>query len=84
MITLQSVCNPQEIGHKFVHFCFTHDWVAGQSEFETHSGLHIGGLPTYVGKQEHTATSLTTLHLLFGPHSVLLHGLVLSMSVSKV
>jgi len=43
-----------------------------------HSGLHKGGAPKYPDMHEHTATPLTCLHWLFGPHGDGAHGLITS------
>lgn len=38
-----------------------------QSELIVHSGLQLGGLPMYEGKQEQTATLLRFRHCELGP-----------------
>lgn len=39
-----------------------HALSAEHSELTTHSGRQFGGLPVYVGKQEHTACPFNSLH----------------------
>lgn len=41
-----------------------------------HSGLHMGGTPTKLGKQEHEGESLTTLHSALGPQGDGWHGFI--------
>lgn len=66
-MTAQDVFKPHVPGHGSVHFCSMHALFEGHSELTTHSGLQLGGLPIYVGAQEQTAWSFTSLHWLFGP-----------------
>lgn len=65
---------PQEVGQGFTHFWLTHARSWGHSEFRTHSGRHMGGVPVYCGKQEQTPWPFTTRHWLFGPQGDGLHG----------
>lgn len=51
------------------------DLSGGHSELTVHSGLQLGGLPKYVGKQEQTAWPLISRQALFGPHGDGIHGL---------
>lgn len=62
LITLQSEFDPQAPGHGSMHFWLTQALSCGHSALTVHSGLQPGGLPTYVGKHEHTACLLTSLH----------------------
>lgn len=66
-MTLHSVFNPQGSGQGETHFWLIHASVEEHSLFTTHSGLQLGGLPMYVGKQEQTAWPFISRHLLFGP-----------------
>lgn len=74
-ITWQRALRPHVPGHGFLHFCFIHASCWGQSELIIHSGLHVGGLPTYPSSQEHTPCPSTSLHWLKGPHGDGTHGL---------
>lgn len=61
-MTLQFVDWPQEAGHGFMHFWFTHAVSSEHSELTTHSGRHAGGLPVKPGRQEQTLCSFTFRH----------------------
>lgn len=58
---------PHVPGHGSVHFWLTQALLGAHSELTTHSGLHPGGVPIYVGKHEHTPWPLISRHWLFGP-----------------
>lgn len=73
-MTLHCAFLPHGSGHGSMHFWLTQVRVEGHSELTTHSGRQAGGLPLYVGRQEHTAWSLLTRHSLFGPQGDGLHG----------
>jgi hypothetical protein len=50
------------------------DFSAEQSGLMRHSGRHDGGVPTYVGRQEHDGCLFTFWHCAFGPHGEGLQG----------
>jgi len=43
---------PHKPGQGFLHLCCMQTILAGHSALIVHSGLQLGGLPLYVGKQE--------------------------------
>lgn len=67
---------PHVPGQGSIHFWLIQALFNAQSEVVVHSGLQVGGLPKYPGKQEHTACSLITRQTLFGPQGEGLHGFV--------
>lgn len=67
LTTIHFVFNPHGLGQGLIHLWSLHASWDGQSELTTHSGRQPGGLPTYVGKQEHTGCPDTSLHWLLGP-----------------
>jgi len=75
-ITWQRAWSPHVPGHGSVHFWLIHAWFWGHSELTTHSGLHVGGLPMYPVRHEHTACPFISRHWLFGPQGDGLHGWV--------
>lgn len=82
LITLQLEFCPHGSGQGFEHFCCMHALLVAHSEFVTHSGLHPGGEPVYVGRHEQIAWWFISRHWLFGPHGVGMQGFVGSISVS--
>lgn len=66
-ITLHRALVPQEPGHGSLHFCVMHARLLGHSGLTVHSGRQFGGLPMYLGKQEHEGLPPISLHSLFGP-----------------
>lgn len=76
VIVLQIAFIPQVPGHGSIHFLLTHAIVGWQSEFITHSGRHIGGVPKNPCKHEQTAWLLLSLHWLLGPHGDGIQGFV--------
>lgn len=81
--TWHSALMPQVPRHGFIHFWFTQAWLSGHSELDIHSGLHVGGLPTNPGTQEHTAWEFISRHWLFGPHGEGLHGFAIVGTKTK-
>lgn len=67
LITMQTALIPQVPTQGSTHFWFMHASLWGHSALTVHSGLQAGGLPRYVGRQEHTAWLFTSRHWLFGP-----------------
>lgn len=82
LLTTQVANVPQELGHGSMHFWLTQARSWGHSEFRTHSGRHIGGVPVYSGRQEQTAWPFTTRHWLLGPQDEGLHGSLYFVSSS--
>lgn len=46
---------PQDPGQGSLHFWLLQASFCAQSELTVHSGLQVGGVPIYSGRQEHTA-----------------------------
>lgn len=67
---------PHVPGQGLIHFWLTHAWVSEHSALDTHSGLHVGGLPINPCIQEQTAWLFTTRHWLLGPQGDNWQGLV--------
>lgn len=65
---------PHVPGQGFLHFWLLHASDCAQSELIMHSGLQVGGLPIYSGRQEQTAWLLKSRHWLLGPHGDGEHG----------
>jgi hypothetical protein len=82
-ITLQRAWSPHVPGQGFIHLWLLHAWFWGHSELTTHSGLHVGGLPMYPVRHEHTACPLVSRHWLFGPQGDGLHGCVTGGTVGR-
>lgn len=68
LITRHSAFSPQDPGQGSRHLELIQDLVDGQSGFMTHSGLQLGGVPMYDGRQAHSGLLLTLRHWEFGPH----------------
>lgn len=63
-----SAFSPQDPGQGSTHFKLTQAKFFGQSGLVTHSGLQLGGLPRYDGRQEHFDVPIdVTSHREFGP-----------------
>ena len=82
LLTWHLAFMPQVPGQGSVHFWLIQALSSGHSELTTHSGLQLGGLPTYVGKHEHTAWPFTSRHWLFEPHGDGWQGLTYSFSIT--
>lgn len=74
LFTVQSAPTPQEPGHGSLHFSFIHALLLGHSALITHSGLQLGGLPTYWGKQEHDGYPPWSWHVENNPQGFGIHG----------
>lgn len=71
--------------HGSTHFKLTHALFETHSVLTMHSGLQLGGLPLYSGKQVQTDWSFITLHTLLGPHGDGEHGFFgASISVKNI
>lgn len=62
LIVTHCVFIPQLPGHGSIHFFRIQALSELHSELIVHSGLQLGGLLMYSGKQLHTACSLITRH----------------------
>lgn len=67
LTTVHLAFRPQVPVQGSTHFWLIHAWFWEHSELTVHSGRQKGGLPIYVGEQEHTAWSLIRRHWLLGP-----------------
>lgn len=80
-MTLHSVMMPHEPGQGSLHLCCMQAILAGHSALIVHSGLQFGGLPLYVGKQEHDGTPPISRHSENMPQGDDMHGsLVISLT----
>lgn len=75
---------PHGPGQGFMHFWLIQAKFDGHSALTTHSGRHPGGEPVNSGRQEQTAWSLITWHLLFGPQGDGEHGSFLSSIIKRI
>lgn len=73
---MQTVFRPQLPGHGSTHFWLIQALSLEHSALVTHSGLQLGGLPKYDGRQEQTACPFSSLHWLLGPHGEGWHGCI--------
>jgi len=73
-MTLHSAIIPHEPGQGSLHFCCIQAILAGHSTLTVHSGLQFGGLPLYVGKQEHDGTPPISRHSENAPQGDGIHG----------
>lgn len=69
-------------GHGSIHFWLTHALFKEHSELTTHSGLHIGGIPTKPERHVQTAWLFISLHCELGPQGEGWHGFVLGGGVA--
>lgn len=76
--THNALC-PQVLSHGFWHFWFTQALLCSQSEFTKHSGLQLGGIPKYPGRQVQEACSLNSRQMLLGPQGEGSQGFVRSI-----
>lgn len=67
LTTRHSAFSPHTLTHGLLHFWFIQALSLEHSAFDTHSGLQLGGEPTYSLKQEHDGKSPITLHSEYGP-----------------
>lgn len=82
-ITLHSVFWPHTPSQGFLHFWRIHACCWLHSELTRHSGRQAGGVPRNSDWQVHTAWSLDTLQILFGPHGDGMHGFLLITGKSE-
>lgn len=80
LTTLHLALRPQVPGHGSRHFWFKQARCGAHSELDVHSGLHVGGLPTYPWIQAQIACWLTSWHWLFGPQGDGWQGFVITGS----
>lgn len=72
---------PQTPEHGSIHFWFMQALLLAHSVLTTHSGLHNGGVPLKLGRQEQLDWPFILRHRLLGPHGDGSHGFVgLSMA----
>lgn len=83
LLTWHFANSPHVPGHGSWQCWLIQARIGGHSEFDTHSGRHIGGEPTNDGKQVQIAWPLYSRHLLFGPHGEGTHGFVCTGSTEK-
>lgn len=83
-MTWQRALIPHVPGHGSLHFWCIQAWCWGQSVLTTHSGLHVGGVPTNPSWQEHTPWPSTSLQLLYGPQGEGTHGFVSSIGAKRI
>lgn len=65
---------PHKPGQGSLHFCRMQAILAGHSALIVHSGLQFGGLPLYVGKQEHDGIPPISRHSENAPQGDGIHG----------
>ena len=73
-MTLHSAMMPHEPGQGSLHLCCMQAILAEHSALIVHSGLQFGGLPLYVGKQEHDGTPPISRHSENMPQGDGMHG----------
>lgn len=67
---------PQIPEHGSTHFWFIQALLLAHSVLTTHCGLHNGGIPLKLGRQEQLDWPFTLRHRLLGPHGDGSHGFV--------
>lgn len=78
--TRHSAPDPHRPGQGSLQRWLMQAWLVGHSELVRHSGLQLGGLPVYSGRQVHEGLSPTTRHSEYGPQGDGEHGATLTTS----